>query len=552
MTVAAAVRKSSGLLAWRSVVLLLPLLAAALVETLTETLVPTIIGRIVPLMDAGHLVLGLGAVGVALGVANQFWSLPWRRPGFAIALSFVGCVVAGWLGGVSWPNSGDEYSYVYLADTLLAGRLSNPAPPDPLLFESFHVAVNGGKMFSPYPVGWSAFLVPFRALGAVWLANPVLTVLIGTGLLGACRRLDVSPIVQKPALALVLLTPFTLFLGGSVFPQTMACALTVCIVWAQLADEAQPRPWRKILIGALFGILLLTRYDVFAIVALVYAIDRLAIRRLNVVVDGLLVLSGWLPFVACQLSYDYGITGHLLQLPATWGAAGVFGEPIEGTATALVLFSAFKNLSWLGSLAQFGGLPILILAVVALTLKIRRRTCRFYDFLLPVAIVFYSFVPFTGGHQYGPRYWFWAWPISILTIISALIDESGHLRFGERRVSFEGFTAACLVYAAGAFCVLLATTYTYIAARRAVYDGPQPQARAIVLLPSRSLKIWSWQESGFDASSLDFTRNDLDYDTRTLYGRADATDAIARACRLDNREVFQWEEPGHLLRIACP
>src|ERR1700730_13889812 len=34
-----------------------------------------------------------------------------------------------------WPNSSDEYSYLYLADTLLRGRLYNPAPPAPGLFD---------------------------------------------------------------------------------------------------------------------------------------------------------------------------------------------------------------------------------------------------------------------------------------------------------------------------------------------------------------------------------------------------------------------------------
>lgn len=36
-----------------------------------------------------------------------------------------------------WPNSGDEYGYLYLADTLLRGRFYNPAPPAPGLFDFF-------------------------------------------------------------------------------------------------------------------------------------------------------------------------------------------------------------------------------------------------------------------------------------------------------------------------------------------------------------------------------------------------------------------------------
>ncbi|MDR3530339.1 MAG: hypothetical protein P4L90_07295 [Rhodopila sp.] len=549
MTIMGAGRVSAELPSWRAAVLLA---ATGVVATLTETRVPTIIGRVVPLMDAAHLTLGLVVIGLALEVANRPWRLPWQRPSVAIALAFFGCLAAGWLGGVSWPNSGDEYSYVFLADTLRAGRLWNTAPPDPELFRSFHVLVKDGRTFSPYPLAWSALLVPFRALGAVWLANPLLTVLLGTALIGACRRLELTPIVQKPALALVLLTPFTLFLGGSVFPQTMACALVACIVWAQLRDEAHPRPCRKLLTGALFGILLLTRYDVFAVVALVYAIDRLVIRRLHAVVDGLFVMVGLLPFAACLAAYNAGVTGNPFQLTSTWATPGIVGLPDEGVGVGLLLMRpALFNLVWLGSLAQFGGLPVMVLAAIALATKIRRRTCRFYDFLFPAAVVFYSFVPFTGDHQYGPRYWFWAWPLSMLTITTGLVDQVGRVRIAGRRVAFEGFAAACLIYAAGAFCVLLITTHAYIAARRAIYDVPQPESRAIVLLPNRSLTVWPWQGRKIDAPNLDFTRNGIDYNAKVLYGRDNSPDAVSRACQLDDREVFRWEEPGRLVRVAC-
>jgi hypothetical protein len=548
MTVVTVERKSGVLVNRRCAVLLL---TGGMLAALTETIVPTIIGRVVPLLNAGHFAIGLFVVALALGIADRFWRLPWRKPGFAIALSFAGCLAAGWLGGVSWPNSGDEYSYVYLADTLLAGRLTNPGPPDQELFENFHVLVEGGRTFSPYPPGWSAFLVPFRAAGAVWLANPLLTVLIGSALIGAFKRLNVSHVVQKPALALVLLTPFTLFLGGSLFPQTAACALVACIVWVQLIDEAQPRSWRKLLIGALFGILLLTRYDVFAIVAVIFAIDRLVLRRLHAVADGLLIIPGLLPFVACHLAYNFGVTGSALQPTATWAASGDPGLPGDTSVTIQLLFAAVKNLLWLGGLAQFGGLPVLLLASIALVAKLRHRTSRFYDFLLPMAVVFYTFVPFTGGHQYGPRYWFWAWPIAVLTITSGLVDGAGYFRVRGRRVAFEGFAAACLVFAAGGFCVLLVTTHVYIAARRMVFEGPRPEARSIVLIPSRTIRMWPWEDGGIDASSSDFTRNDLDYDARVIFGRADAPDAIARACRLHGREVFRWEEPGRLVRVDC-
>jgi hypothetical protein len=528
------------------------LLAAGVLAGLMETKLPSIAGLLAPNWDATHLAIGLLALLVAFRGANQFWRLPWQRPSSAIALAFCGCLVAGLLGGVAWPNSGDEYSYVFQADTFAAGRLWDPAPPDPVLFESFRVQVKDGRTFSPYPPAWSAYLVPFRTLGAVWLANPVLTVLLGVALAGACCRLKLSPVVRKPALVLVLLTPFALFLGGSVFPQTMTGALVVGLVWAQLVDEASPRRWRKLLIGGLFGVLLLTRYDVFAVVALLYAVDRLVLRRLGAVSDGLIVMLGLLPFVMCLAAYNAGVTGNPLQLTATWVGPGALDRLGSEVGTGPLMLSAYTNLYWAGSLAQFGGLPVAVLAAIALAVKIRQRTCRFYDFVFPAAVLFYLFVPFTGGHQYGPRYWFWGWLLAILTIGSGLVDQAGQLHLAGRRVSFEGFAAACVVYAAASFCILLVTSHAYIGARREVFGGQQPQSRAIVLLPTRNLWIWPWQSQGILTRSQDFTRNDIDYNARVLYGSDDVPDAVQRACRLEGREVFRWGAPGRLTPVACP
>ncbi len=494
-------------------------------------------------------VLGLAAVVLALQAANRFRHLPWHKPFFPIGLSVLGAVLTGWLAGVSWPNSGDEYSYVFLADTFLAGRFWNPPPPDPALFASFHILVNQGRFFSPYPPGWSAFLVPFRAVGAVWLANPVLTGLLGVALYGSLVRLGGGRAVVKPLLALVLLTPFTLFLGGSVFPQTMAAALVACIVWSALTDEARPSVWRKLLTGSLFGALLLTRYDVFAAVVLVYAADRLVIRRFYALADAVPVLLGLLPWVACQLIYDAGVTGNPLQLTTTWVVPPLFD--LSGGGLGLLKRAATTNLYWFGGLAEFGGLPVVVLGAVGLVLKIRSRTCRFYDFLLPVAMACYAFLPFTGDHQYGPRYWFWAWPMASLTIATGLVDSEGDLRLAGRRVSLAGFVSGCLVYAAGALCVLVLTTHAYISARRAVFDVPRPAGRSVVLLPERYLVLWPWRSVMIEASSLDFTRNGIDLTGRTVYGRADVPDAVSRACRLDGRAVFVWEEPGRLVREDC-
>ena len=215
----------------------------------------------------------------------------------------------GWLAGTFWPNSGDEHSYTFIADTFLAGRFSNPPPPDLELFRLFHVFTIEGKTFGQFPPGWPLALAPFRAAGLDWLANPALTVLMGVSLLGAMRRLHIQPKVQGLALVLVLAAPFVLFNGGSMFSHTLCGAAACGIAWQQLADEQRPSVWRKGLTGALFGVLLLTRYEAFAILACLYAADRLWYRRGGVFIDAVPMVLGILPFCVFHLAYDRAITG---------------------------------------------------------------------------------------------------------------------------------------------------------------------------------------------------------------------------------------------------
>ena len=545
------IQLGAGALSARAAAIIL-LTTSAAITAVAETRMPSITGTIVPVTDGLMFLVALYAiVRVAMPAANGFWQLPWQKPSVAIVLAILGSLIAGWVGGVAWPNSGDEYSYAFLADMLRAGRLWVPAPADPELFTTFHILVRDGRVFSPYPPAWSAYLMPFRQLGVVCLANPLLTGVLGIALAGACERLKLDARVQRAGLALVLLTPFTMFLGGSLFPQTQAAALTAAIVWTQLADEEAPCRRYKLLIGVLFGLLLLTRYEVFAIVALIYGIDRLALRRFGAIPDGMLVLAGVLPFAICLTVYNAGITGDPLRSTLFWGQEVA---PTDDTAVlgGHLAAAAFHNLFWAGSLAQFGGLPVAFLAVVGLAAKLRRRTCRFYDFLFPAAVVFYSFMPFTGGHQYGPRYLFWAWPIAVLTILSAPVHTAGSLRFGGRRVAFEGFAAACLTYSAGAFLVLLVTTRLYIDARREVFKAAPPDVPAIVLLPDRQIKLWPWQIVSIPASNLDFTRNGIRWNGDVLYGRGDVHDAVVRACHLSGRHVYRWVGREQLQPVACP
>ncbi len=114
-----------------------------------------------------------------------------RRSGFmvdwflALMCGVVSLAVAAGIGsriGDLPPVYHDEYSYLFQARTLLAGRFSFPsAPVRPELFDQMHV-LNEGRMACRYYPGTGFWLAPFVALGhpywGPWLAGALATMLI--------------------------------------------------------------------------------------------------------------------------------------------------------------------------------------------------------------------------------------------------------------------------------------------------------------------------------------------------------------------------------------
>jgi hypothetical protein len=520
------------------------LVLAAMAAVFSETVEPTISGKMLWFVNAPVTLVGVLLTSILLRTSGGFMVIPWSNPRITLGLAFIGCITAGFLGGVGWPNSGDENSMMFLADLMLHGRLFVPPPPDPELFKTFHILTRDGRLFSPYSPGWPAVLALFNAADAAWLAAPAFTLAGGLALWRGLR-LVCPPTSVNPLLVLALLNPFTLFLGGSFFAQSMVFALVATIIWLQLADDTAPHWWRKLAIGGLFGLIQLTRYEVLAIVGLCYAVDRLIIRRQRAIQDGLLVAAGLIPFALLLLAYNAAITGNPLQLPAMWA-----DSPEDHLATfdsiETFLSVLLRNVLWSDELFVYGGMPLAGLALAALWAKVRGRNVRFFDLLGPCTIVLYSVQPFTGGHQYGPRYWFLAFPFLSLTVGAASAAFAVPNRDSLSRVS-----AAALIFSAVAFLGLSVTDGRYMAARRAFYDLLPPQRPAIVLLPARHLVLWPWQRLGLESWAADFTRNGVSFDRPVLYGLLDVPDAPARACR-SGRAVYQWQEPGTLSRLSCP
>ena len=100
---------------------------------------------------------------------------------FGVASLVVSAGIGSRLGDLP-PLYHDEYSYLFQAKTLLAGRFSFPSSPvRPELFDQMHV-LNEGRMACRYYPGTGLWLAPLVALGrpywGPWLAGAIATMLV--------------------------------------------------------------------------------------------------------------------------------------------------------------------------------------------------------------------------------------------------------------------------------------------------------------------------------------------------------------------------------------
>src|SRR5258708_640301 len=107
-----------------------------------------------------------------------------------------------------FPNSGDEYSYLFEARTLAGFRLWEAPPALGADLIPFRTWIFGSKWISQYPPGWPMVLSTGLLLGLPpWTMDPVLGGSSVATLAALCRRLgdQASTVV---AVALFTLTPF--------------------------------------------------------------------------------------------------------------------------------------------------------------------------------------------------------------------------------------------------------------------------------------------------------------------------------------------------------
>jgi Dolichyl-phosphate-mannose-protein mannosyltransferase len=339
-----------------------------------------------------------------------------------IGASFAASLVLVWVLR-AFPNSADEYGYIYEAETFLAGRLWNPLPPHHEYFSFLNIFDKDGKWVSEYPPGWSIVLAAGRLLYLpYWLVCPI----VGTVLLFAVWKLGQRQNGSLGGILAVLLvgfSPFFLFNAASYFNVVLTATMGILFCWAMLEFFDHPNVSNALCAGAALGMAGLIRsYDAI-VFGIPFAIQFLRVaRRRHYALAPYIIVAG-LPFLAVLLLSQLAITGSALTPVTTWGypklKLSLYATDHEGRQSTPLMQLAFAIFN-MADLVRWTSWMLVIGYIAAFIWKYRTRQLWLLDFIFPWVVAAYLLYFGLGGNRYGPRMYLIGYPFLVLTIVSVL------------------------------------------------------------------------------------------------------------------------------------
>jgi len=395
------------------------------------------------------------------------------------------------------PHVPDEVAYLLQARYLAAGRLELALPPVPEAFNVDLMTYQATRWFSPVPPGWPFLLAVGAFLGAPWLVNPVLggiNVLLAHVLL---RELY-PPRTTRIVLLLLAASPWHLFMAMNLMTHT--ATLTAALLAAAAVGRLRRDPrLRWALVGGLgIGIVGLIRPLEGLAVAAVLGPWSLAARgaRLRVLPSAVLTATS-VAVGALVLPYNAHYTGSARRFPimeytdlhygpgsnalgfgANRGLPWPGLDPLPGHGPADVVINAALNLFQVNTELHGWAIgSLLVLAGFVAWGRLRRPDLGMLAVILVVTGL-HSFYYFSGGPDFGARYWY-------LVLVPCLVLTARGLEAAERGAAAVPGGGSRVVAAAGA---LTLTALLLFVPWRATdkyhhYRGMRPDLRALAADP---------------------------------------------------------------------
>ena len=391
--------------------------------------------------------------------------------GALCGLLFVaGCVLDG------FPNSGDEYAFVLQATTYAQGQVWVQPPPLMEAFQLYHFIAKNGIWIGQYQPGWPLLLTPAVWLGLpLWVVNPVLGVALLLAVFALARQ-QASPQAGWIAVVAIACSAFFVLNAASYFSHvaTALWGILFALFGFRYLQTGEVRTAAAA--GLFIGIVGFTR-AFNAIILLTPFVATLVLTKNRR--SGLIWLAlGGAPFLIALLVFNHAVTGDALTMVSRWlgKEQRIIVLPNEDMIK-LMIFRLEDLAAWTSPL-----LPIAY-AFSFLYLGVR-RWLSFGDLIPLLTVLAFLLYPGFGGNEYGPRYYFEAFPFAIITVTKA-VDRLKFLQNGSIRLPL--IASVLLSYVAcqaGYLAARLKLEHDVVAQRQDLFVKSRNLSNAVVLVAS--------------------------------------------------------------------
>lgn len=461
--------------------------------------------------------------------------------GGIILLSFLASVFVAYGTLDSFPNSSDEYAYLYQAKTLSEGKLWEASHELHDFFYFNHIANKDGIAVSRFPPGWPLILAGsyYIALNPI-LVNPILGAVLLIVFFSFVNRFY-TPRVAIWSLIALAMSSFFIFNSASFFSHTSCALFVLCFVYGSYLYFEKPKPAYLLLAGFCLAMVAITRYFTAILIFIPFFFFFIKHCKFASVRAFFWLGMGAVPCVAFLFWYNYSITGNALLPVTMWAYAD---EGLGFVRGHTVLKGVEHVVRWLGMFLYWCSPAILILYFAGLIGKVADAKARWThpeDYLFIVLMGGYFFYYQIGGNQYGPRFLFEAFPFVVVFVVANV------LQFNKKWIT--GLFIAGVIFAMVKFPFIADRESKVIEERKDLYTLVQKRdiRNAVVMISSYTSVVRPMPIG-------DLTRNDVYYLNDVLY----AIDLKERNQELMNyfpdREFYRYvrevnDEKGKLIRI---
>jgi len=326
---------------------------------------------------------------------------------------------------IHFPNSADEYAYLFQSETFSSGHLWNKTHPLQEFFNCSHILANDGKWVSRFPPGYPILLTISDLISIPsWLLNPILSSFTSWIFYIFTKKIHGTKIATISTLSLIC-SSFFIINGASYFSHMAALLFILLFYYFSILFMDTIR-WRyAILAGMWIGFAFIVRPYSALLTAFPLLIFFASKQLKRTSIGAIFVFLGSLPFLIFLLYYNDAITGNPFMMVTQWL------DPEEGIgfvkghnwirAIIYTKHHIFDLMLWTSPFI------FLLLGNIFYLKREKREKSSWIELELWIfftVTIGYSLYYNYGGNQYGPRFYFEGFPFMIIAATSMVFDSN--------------------------------------------------------------------------------------------------------------------------------